>query len=130
MIKIVLGVELSIMSFFTTSCGDAAKKLIILGGFLLLLLLALFFLHVAAVSLCELLPFLGAHEAFCTLLLGGVLYMYPSMLRRTFGILYVVHVFSLPGFSLKYVLFLFWVIWEFTVIVGVGGVGVGVGVGN
>ena len=50
--------------------------------------------------------------------------MHPSMLRWTFGVLYLELAFCISGLSLWYVLFLFWAIWEFTVVVGVGRVGV------
>ena len=75
------------ISFSTTSRGDAVKNLMLLV-FLLPLLLLLFSL-VAAPPSCELLPPLGAYGALCAPSLGGVLRMYPSMLRWTFGVLYV-----------------------------------------
>ena len=47
------------------------------------------------------------------------------MLLWAFGVLYVELAFCLPCLSLSYVLFLFRPVWEFTVVVSVGGVGVG-----
>ena len=47
------------------------------------------------------------------------------MLRWTFGVLHAEVALCLSGLSLWNVLFLFCVIWEFVVVVGMGGIGVG-----
>ena len=88
---------LSVVSFSTTTRGEAVKNLIILIIFLLLLLLSLLFFLVADPPSRELLPPLGAP---CAPSPCSVLWMYPSMLHWTFGVLYLEFAFCLPGLSL------------------------------
>ena len=83
---------------------------------LILLLLVLFFLLVAAPPSCVLLPLLGAPGAPGVPSLGGVLWMYPSMLVQKSCSDSVVF----PGLSL------FLLVWDFPVVkdvIGAGGVG-------
>ena len=118
--KKVFGVIMSLFSFSTTSCGDAVKNLVILLEFLLLLQQSpLFFPIRAAPPSCVLLPPLVDPVAPAPL--RWVLWMYPSMLRWTFGVLYVAIAVRLPRLSLLNFLFL-----ELVVDCCVGGVG-GVG---
>ena len=54
----------------------------------------------------------------------GVLWMYPSLLHRTFGVLYVEHAICLPSLSLLYCLALFLLICELAFVVIVEDVGI------
>ena len=113
-------VVLSVMSFSTTTRGDAVKNLIILREFLLLLLPSLSF-RLAPPPFCVLLPPLGAPAA-PALSLGGILWMYPATLRWTFGVLYAAIAFCLPRLSVRNVLVLFLLVWECDVVAGGFGV--------
>ena len=104
---------MSLVSFpATTTRGDAVKHLIILRDFL--------------PSFCcssVLLPPLGAPGVPICPSLGGVLWMFPSVLRQTFGVLYVALAFCLPSLSLLYFFVLFLLVWKLPDVDGVVGVG-------
>ena len=83
----------------------------------------LIFPFAAAPPSCVLLPPLGAPGAPSMV---GVLWMYPSMLRWTFGVLHVRLAFCLPSLSRLYCLFSFRLVCEFSVVMSEGDVGDGV----
>ena len=71
-------------------------------------------------------PPLWAPEAPSVPSLGGVFWMFPSMLRWTFEVLYVALVFCLPSLSLLCFFVLFMLVWDFPIVedaIGAGGVG-------